>query len=64
MSKQMDEQTKRWSIAGVGMPAGLLLGMGYGFLAGNITAGIFIGLGAGFLFMLISMVIMHMKGGG
>lgn len=36
--------------AGLLIPAGLLLGMGFGFMFGNIPAGLFIGLGAGFFF--------------
>jgi hypothetical protein len=36
--------------SGLLIPAGLLLGMGFGFAFGNIPAGLFIGLGAGFFF--------------
>ncbi|MFT4308676.1 MAG: hypothetical protein ACMXYM_04885 [Candidatus Woesearchaeota archaeon] len=31
------------------IPAGVLTGMGFGFLFGNIVAGLFLGLGFGFL---------------
>lgn len=37
------------SKAGLFIPAGLFLGMGFGFLFSQIVAGIFLGLGLGFL---------------
>ena len=37
------------------IPAGVLTGMGFGFLYGNLVAGLFIGLGLGFvIFAIIS----------
>jgi len=39
--------------AGVFVPAGLLIGMGVGFVNGNIPAGLFIGLGIGLAIMAI-----------
>ena len=62
MSIDPEEMKKQWGITGVAIPAGLLLGMGYGFLTGNITAGIFLGLGGGFLAMMIGMIILRVKG--
>ena len=39
------------------IPAGVLSGMGFGFLFGNLVAGLFIGLGAGFaVFAIISVL--------
>ena len=61
MSTQSEEQKKQWSIAGVAIPAGLFIGMGIGFLIGNITAGLFLGLGGGFLGMFIGMLILQFK---
>ena len=61
MSTQSEEQKKQWGITGVAVPAGLFIGMGIGFLIGNITAGIFLGLGGGFLVMLIGMLILQFK---
>ena len=61
MSIQSDEQKKQWGITGVAIPAGIFIGMGIGFLIGNITAGIFLGLGGGFLVMLIGMLILQFK---
>ena len=59
MSIQSEDPKKQWSITGVAIPAGLLIGMGVGFLIDNITAGIFLGLGGGFLVMLIGMLILR-----
>jgi len=61
MSTQSEDEKKHWGISGVAIPAGLLIGMGIGFLIDNITAGMFIGLGGGFLFMMIVMMILHIK---
>ena len=63
MPKQSDDQKKDWNITGVAIPAGLLIGMGVGFLIGNITAGLFIGLGGGFLAMMIGMLILRIMSG-
>ncbi len=35
------------------IPAGILTGMGFGFLYNNLIAGLFIGLGAGFIMFAI-----------
>ena len=61
MPTKSEEQKKQWGIAGVAIPGGLLLGMGVGFLIGNVTAGMFIGLGGGFIVMLIVMLILQFK---
>ncbi len=61
MSPQSEEMKKQWSITGLAVPAGVLLGMGIGFLIGNVPAGLFIGLGGGFLVMLIAMLILQFK---
>ena len=61
MSPQSEEQKKQWGIMGVAIPGGLLLGMGIGFLIGNVVAGLFIGLGGGFLVMMIGMLILQFK---
>ena len=36
MSPQSEETKKQWGIMGVAVPGGLLLGMGVGFLIGNV----------------------------
>ncbi|MFC2067993.1 hypothetical protein ACFLTP_03160 [Chloroflexota bacterium] len=61
MSPQSEELKKQWSITGVAIPAGVLIGLGIGFLTGNIPAGLFLGLGGGFLVMMISMLILQFK---
>lgn len=42
------EAKKKGSPGALFIPAGVLLGFGFGFVFGNIPAGMFIGLGAGF----------------
>lgn len=61
MSRQPDDLKKQWNITGVAIPAGVLIGLGVGFLIDNIVAGLFIGLGGGFLAMMIGMVILHIR---
>ena len=61
MSTQSDDLKKHWSITGVAIPAGVLTGLGVGFLIDNITAGLFLGLGSDFLAMLIGMLIPQVK---
>jgi len=39
------------------IPAGLLTGMGIGFLVNNVPAGLFIGLGVGFALMAITILL-------
>ncbi|MFC1942395.1 hypothetical protein ACFLWU_04170 [Chloroflexota bacterium] len=61
MSTQSDDLKKHWSITGVAIPAGVLIGIGVGFLINNIPAGLFLGLGGGFLIMMISMLILQIR---
>ena len=61
MSTQSEESKKQWGVTGVSIPAGLLIGLGIGFLIDNIAAGIFLGLGGGFLVMFIGMLILQIK---
>jgi hypothetical protein len=49
------------SIGGIFIPAGLLLGMGVGFLVNNIPGGLFIGLGAGMVAYGITCLIYRRK---
>jgi hypothetical protein len=48
-SEKKEKDTK----AGLFIPAGLFLGMAYGFLTNNMPAGLFGGLGLGFLCMAL-----------
>jgi hypothetical protein len=43
--------------SGLFIPAGLLTGMGIGFLVDNVPAGLFIGLGVGFALMAITILL-------
>ena len=61
MPAQSEETKKQWGITGVAIPAGVLTGMGIGFLIDNIPAGLFLGLGGGFLVMFIGMLILQFK---
>ena len=61
MAQQSEEQKKQWNTVGLAIPAGVLLGLGVGFLIDNIAAGLFIGLGGGFLVMFIGILILQLK---
>ncbi|MFC1904138.1 hypothetical protein ACFLXJ_06660 [Chloroflexota bacterium] len=61
MPTQSDDLKKHWSITGVAIPAGVLIGLGVGFLINNIAAGLFLGLGGGFLVMMIGMLILQIR---
>lgn len=41
------------SNGGLFVPAGIFLGMGTGFIVGNVPAGLFVGLGVGFSIMAL-----------
>jgi len=47
------KKTKKEDPEALFIPAGILTGMGFGFLYGNLVAGLFIGLGIGFLLFAI-----------
>jgi len=64
MPKQSDDQKKDWNITGVAIPAGLLIGLGVGFMVDNVPGGLFIGLGGGFLAMMVGMLILRIISGG
>jgi hypothetical protein len=40
--------------SGLFIPAGIFLGLGFGFLYNNLVAGLFIGLGAGFVLTAVA----------
>jgi hypothetical protein len=59
MSTQPEQPKKRKSgVTGAAIPAGLLIGIGVGFLVDEIVAGTMIGLGCGFLLMIILRAIL------
>lgn len=49
------------SPSGALVPAGLLIGMGVGFLINQLVAGLFIGLGVGILAMTIAEFVVKSK---
>ena len=53
MAKKI-EKKKKEDFSGLFIPAGILIGIGIGFLTGNLPAWTMIGLGAGFLGMIVS----------
>jgi hypothetical protein len=53
MPTQPEQPKKRKGVTGLAIPAGLFIGMGVGFLIGNIPAGVLLGIGGGFLLMII-----------
>ncbi len=52
-----DKKKKKDDYEGIFIPAGVLLGLGFGFLLNNLVAFLFIGLGAGFLAMAITKLV-------
>lgn len=46
---------------GLFIPAGLLIGMGLGFLIGELVAGLFLGLGIGFLLAAAAIMMKKKK---
>ncbi len=49
------------SPGGLFIPAGVLGGIGFGFLFNNLVAGLFIGLGAGFMFFALHDIFIKNK---
>jgi hypothetical protein len=58
MTDETEEHKKKWEAGGLCIPAGLFIGMGFGWIFGHFVPGLFIGLGAGFL----CMALMRLKG--
>lgn len=54
MRNENVQPKKGWEASGVLVPAGLLIGMGIGWVFGHLVAGLFIGLGAGLLLMALA----------
>ncbi|MBT6690668.1 hypothetical protein HN903_01275 [archaeon] len=53
MVKKVVRRRAREDNSGIFIPAGALLGLGYGAMTGNWAAGVLTGLGLGFLVMAI-----------
>ena len=54
MTEESEESRQKKDISGLFIPAGLFLGMGIGWIFGQLVPGLFVGLGAGFLGMAIA----------
>ena len=52
MSTQPEQPKRQKGITGLGIPAGLFIGLGVGLIIDNITAGALLGIGGGFLIMI------------
>ena len=52
MARDESDEPEAWFI-----PAGVITGLGFGFLYGNLVAGLFIGLGLGFAFFALLSVL-------
>ncbi|MDD5417683.1 MAG: hypothetical protein PHW96_02225 [Candidatus Nanoarchaeia archaeon] len=61
MAKSENRQKQNENPGGLFIPAGVLLGLGFGFLFNNIAAGLFIGLGSGFVGFAVSEFAMKKK---
>ena len=53
MSTQSEQCKNQKGVTGLAIPAGILTGIGIGFLIDNVAAGTLLGLGGGFLLMII-----------
>jgi predicted histidine transporter YuiF (NhaC family) len=60
-SKLKKDTKKKEGIGGLMIPIGLFIGMGLGFIYGNLPAWLFIGLGAGFIGLAIVSAIEKKK---
>jgi hypothetical protein len=57
MAKKVLEKKKKEDLGALFIPAGIFLGMGFGFLFGDFVAGLFIGMGTGFLLFAITKIL-------
>lgn len=53
MTGEREDNSKKWEVSGLCIPAGLFIGMGLGWAMGYLVQGLLIGLGAGFLLMVL-----------
>lgn len=47
--------------SGLFVPAGIFIGMGFGFLYNQLVAGLFLGLGVGFVLMALSRLFFNKR---
>ena len=53
MAKKKHRSIQKKSAAELAIPAGLFIGLGIGFIVGQIVGGVLVGLGLGFLLLMI-----------
>ena len=58
MDKERQSSQDKYGSGGIFIPGGLFIGMGFGYLIGNLVGGLFLGLGIGFILFGIS-AVMH-----
>jgi hypothetical protein len=57
MAKKALGKKKKEETGALFIPAGIFLGMGFGFLFGDFVAGLFIGMGIGFILFAITKIL-------
>ncbi len=57
MARRKRKSIQKKDASELAIPAGLFLGLGIGFIIGQIVGGVLIGLGVGFLLLLIIKLI-------
>jgi len=55
--QEVKERKDKRGITALFIPGGLFIGMGIGFLTGNLVPGMYIGLGSGFVLFVISFLL-------
>lgn len=55
--EKINNRKERREMGGLFIPAGLFLGMGFGFVIDNLVGGLFIGLGVGFLLFALTSLL-------
>ncbi|MBU0758508.1 MAG: hypothetical protein KKF44_10660 [Nanoarchaeota archaeon] len=54
MAETKKDSKKKDDTSGLFIPAGIFIGMGVGFIIGQLVGGLFLGMGLGFLAMAVS----------
>ncbi len=61
IKKEIEKKKENDKPGALFIPAGVLMGMGVGFLTGNFPGAMFLGLGLGFFFFAVSEIIFRNK---
>jgi polyferredoxin len=57
MKKRIVEKRRKEESGALFIPAGIFLGLGFGFLYNDLVAGLFIGMGVGFILFAITALL-------